>query len=161
MQHKFAVKLFSAARAMGVHTALDTNGHLGDRLSDDDLKTIDLVLLDIKSWDEGRHRVLTGHEVGPVLAFARRLAERKRPVWLRYVLVPGLTDHREEIDRIAEFGASLGNIERVDVLPFHQMGAYKWKELGFDYRLKDVSPPAQELIESVCQQFRSAGLVAY
>src|SRR5262245_29509980 len=80
MQHKFVLKLFSAARAMGVHTALDTNGHLGDRLTDIDLENINLVLLDIKSWDEERHRQLTNMDIGPVLDFARRLAARKRPV---------------------------------------------------------------------------------
>src|SRR3954452_5074183 len=90
MQHKFVLKLFSGARAMGIHTALDTNGHLGHRLTDADLEKIDLVLLDIKSWDEERHRSLTGSDITPVLDFATRLAARKRPVWLRFVLVPGL-----------------------------------------------------------------------
>jgi len=102
---------------MGIHTALDTNGALRQRLTDAELDTIDLVLLDIKSWDEGRHRQLTGIEVGPVLEFARRLAARKRPMWLRFVLVPGLTDDPNDIAQIASFTASLGNVERVDVLP--------------------------------------------
>jgi pyruvate formate lyase activating enzyme len=92
MQDRFAVRLFTAAKAMGIHTALDTNGHLGERLSDDELEQIDLVLLDIKTWDPDRHRELTGKDVGPTLDFARRLASRRRPIWLRYVLVPGLTD---------------------------------------------------------------------
>jgi pyruvate formate lyase activating enzyme len=77
---------------MGIHTVLDTNGHLGDRLTDDELEIVDLVLLDIKSWDRERHRLLTGKDVEPTLNFARRLASRKRSMWLRYVLVPGLTD---------------------------------------------------------------------
>ena len=161
MQHWFVLKLFSAAQNMGVHTALDTNGYLGDRLTDDDLETINLVLLDIKTWDPERHRHLTGMDVGPVLAFARRLADRKMPVWLRFVLVPGLTDDAEDIARIASFTAGLGNVERVDVLPFHQMGRYKWKELGMDYTLEDVRPPSEELVERTCAQFRSAGLKAH
>jgi len=161
MQHRFAVKLFTAAQAMGVHTALDTNGYWGDRLTDEELNTIDLVLLDIKAWDPDRHRRLTGMDVGPVLEFARRLAERNRPVWLRFVLVPGLTDDLEDIVRIARFAATLGNIERVDVLPFHQMGRYKWKELGLDYRLQDVDSPTPKAIEYACAQFRSFGLKAY
>jgi len=161
MQHKFAMKLFSAARSMGIHTALDTNGHLGDRLTDDDLKAIDLVLLDIKCWDEERHRQLVGAEVGPVLDFARRLAARKRPIWLRYVLVPGLTDHPMDVEHLAEFAAGLGNVERVDVLPFHQMGAHKWKQLAMEYKLQDTEPPPKALVDLVCAQVRAAGLVAH
>ena len=161
MQHKFALKLFSEAKAMGIHTALDSNGHLGDRLTDDDLKTIDLVLLDIKSWDEERHRRLTGCEIGQVLAFARRLAAHKRPIWLRFVLVPGLTDFQDDVDRLAAFAGSLGIVQRVDVLPFHQMGEHKWKQLGIDYKLHGVEPPSQEVVERVCSQFRAAGLATY
>jgi pyruvate formate lyase activating enzyme len=161
MQHRFVLKLFKAAQQMGIHTALDTNGYLGDRLSDNDLEAIDLVLLDIKSWDSERHRRLTGMDVEPVLAFARRLADRKRPVWLRFVLVPGLTDNADDIAHIAQFTAGLGNVERVDVLPFHQLGRYKWKQLGMDYTLQDVEPPSQEVVERTCAQFRAVGLKAY
>jgi len=161
MQDKFAVKLFTAAHGMGIHTALDTNGYFGHRLTDQELEKIDLVLLDIKTWDPERHRRLTGMDVGPVLQFARYLALRKRPVWLRYVLVPGLTDDQNDIARIAGFAASLGNIERVDVLPFHQMGRFKWKELGLQYQLADVEPPSADTVESACAQFRKAGLKAF
>src|SRR6476660_7883641 len=105
MQDRFAVKLLSAARGMGIHTALDTNGWLGHRLSDDELKVADLVILDIKAWTPDVHLRLTGMDIDPVLAFARRLAERKRPVWLRYVLVPGWSDPQEEIEGVANFAA--------------------------------------------------------
>jgi pyruvate formate lyase activating enzyme len=161
MQDRFVVKLFTVAQAMGIHTALDSNGYLGDRLSDGDLEKIDLVLLDIKSWDPERHRQLTGMDVEPVLNFARRLASRRKPVWLRYVLVAGLTDDREDIAQTANFTASLGNVERVDVLPFHQMGAFKWKQLGIEYKLQDVEPPSMETIERVSAQFRGGGLKVY
>lgn len=161
MQHKFVLKLFSGARAIGIHTALDTNGHFGDRLTDADLENISLVLLDIKSWDEARHRHLTGMEIGPVLDFARRLAAQKRPIWLRFVLVPGLTDHPQDVERLAAFAGGLGNVERVDVLPFHKMGEHKWNRLGIEYKLQDTQPPSQEVIDSVCSQFRAAGLSAY
>jgi len=161
MQHRFAVKLFRAAQEMGIHTALDTNGYFGHRLTDEELETIDLVLLDIKSWDPERHQRLTGNDNGPILDYARRLALRKRPVWLRFVLVPGLTDDLEDIARIARFTAGLGNVERVDVLPFHQMGTYKWKELGMTYELADFKPPSAELVESACAQFRAVGLKTY
>jgi pyruvate formate lyase activating enzyme len=161
MQHRFAVKLFTAARRMGVHTALDTNGYYGERLSEGDLEAISLVLLDIKTWDPERHRTLTGMDNAPTFAFARRLAALKRPMWLRYVLVPGLTDEEADISKIAEFAAGLGNVERVDVLPFHQMGRFKWKELGLDYKLRDVEPPSVDLVKCACSVFRSAGLKAY
>jgi pyruvate formate lyase activating enzyme len=161
MQDRFAVKLFTAAKAMGIHTALDTNGSLGERLTDAELEKIDLVLLDIKSWDAELHRRVTGMEVGPVLDFARRLAARKRPVWVRFVMVPGLTDEAENVAGIARFAAGLGNVERVDVLPFHQMGRFKWKQLGLDYKLADVQPPSLEAVERVCGQFRAERLKAY
>jgi pyruvate formate lyase activating enzyme len=158
MQDRFAVKLFEAARSMGIHTALDTNGYYGDRLSDEELEDISLVLLDIKTWDPDRHRRLTGNEIGPILEFAQRLAARRRPVWLRFVLVPDLTDDAQDIDKIANFTAGLGNVERVDVLPFHQMGRFKWKELGMPYELENVKPPSRDLIDRVCDQFRAVGL---
>jgi len=161
MQDRFAVKLLAAAQAMGIHTALDTNGSLGARLTDAELGKIDLVLLDIKNWDEERHRRLTGMEVGPVLEFARRLANHKRPMWLRYVFVPGWSDDAGHISQLARFAASLGNVERVDVLPFHQMGRFKWKQLKLNYTLNDVQPPARETVEHACALFRAEGLKAY
>ena len=160
MQHRFVVNLFKAAKGMGIHTALDSNGYYGDRLGDDDLESIDIVLLDLKTWDPERHRRLTGMDVAPTLAFARRLAARRRVIWLRYVLVPGLTDDPEDIAKIAGFAGSLGNVERVDVLPFHQMGLHKWEKLGLEYTLKDVRPPSQEVVERTLATFRAAGLKA-
>ena len=160
MQDRFAAKLFAAVHAMGIHTALDTNGSLGKRLSDVELENIDLVLLDLKAWDPDRHRHLTGMDVGPVLDFARRLGSRHRPIWVRYVLVPGMTDDPTEVGEIAKFAASLGTVERVDVLPFHQMGKYKWESLKLDYVLEAVEPPDQELVERTCEIFRGAGLRA-
>lgn len=159
MQDRFAVKLLAAAKAMGIHTALDTNGSLGERVSDDELNNIDLVLLDIKGWDSERHRQLTGNDITPVLNFARRLAARNRPMWVRFVLVPGLTDDLGDIAHIARFAASLGTVvQRVQVLPFHQMGKYKWKALNLDYNLESVSAPSFDLIESVSAEFRALGL---
>ncbi len=160
LQDRFAVRLLTATKAMGVHTAIETNGYLGDRLSDAELEQIDLVLLGIKSWGT-KHQDLTGKDIGPTLDFARRLAARKRPIWVRFVLVPGLTDDLADVASIATFAASLGNVERVEVLPFHQMGRFKWEKLGLDYTLKDVEPPSAELTDPVLDQFRSRGLTAY
>lgn len=161
MQDRFAVRLFAAAKKMGIHTALDTNGALGNRLSNKELEEIDLVLLDIKAWDPALHQRLAGQDVYPVLDFANRLASLKRPVWLRYVLVPTLTDNLEDISNIARFASELGNVERVDVLPFHQLGEFKWKELKLKYTLEGLKPPAAETIKLVCDQFRAAGLKTY
>ena len=161
MQDRFVVRLLSAAREMGVHTALDTNGYLGERLSDKELEQIDLVLLDIKAWDRERHLRLTAKDNGPTLDFARRLAQHRKPVWLRYVLVPGLTDDEDDIKQIAAFAAGLGNVERVDVLPFHQMGRHKWRKLGLNYTLDHVNPPAPETVKRTCEQFHAVGLKAY
>jgi len=158
MQHRFATKLFAAAHGMGIHTALDTNGYYGERLTDADLETIDLVLLDLKTWDAERHKQLTGVDNAATLAFARRLAARERPIWVRYVLVPSLTDDLEDVAKTAAFAASLGTVERVDVLPFHQMGRFKWHKLGLEYTLEDAQPPAVEVVEQICRLFREAGL---
>jgi pyruvate formate lyase activating enzyme len=149
MQHRFAMKLTRAAREMGVHTAIETNGYYGHKLSDDDLDNIDLVLLGLKTWGSEKHRHLTGMDIEPTLEFGRRLAARRRPIWVRFVLVPGLTDDPGDISSIARFAAALGTVERVEVLPFHQMGRFKWEKLGLDYTLADT------------QIFRDAGLTAH
>jgi len=158
MQHRFVVKLMRAAREMGIHTTIETNGFYGARLTDEDLEAIDLVMLGIKIWDPERHKQLTGEEIDPTLAFARRLAAGRRPIWVRFVLVPGLTDDLEDIAGIARFAAELGNVERVDVLPFHQLGRFKWERLGLQYTLGEVDPPSAEVMEQACSVFREAGL---
>lgn len=161
MQDRFVIRLLTATKEMGIHTALDTNGYLGQRLADEELDQIDIVLLDIKTWYPSRHQYLTGKKIGPTLDFARRLAQRHKRVWLRYVLVPTLTDDENDVRQIALYAADLGNVERVDVLPFHQLGRYKWERLNLDYKLNDVQPPAPELVERVCGQFRAVGLKTY
>jgi len=161
MQDRFAIKLLTAAKAMGIHTAVETNGYLGERLSDEELEKIDLVLLGIKSWGSEKHNQLTGKDLGPTLDFARRLANRKRPIWVRFVLVPGLTDDAQDLEEMAKFTAELGNVERLEVLPFHQMGRYKWKELGINYMLENTEAPSSNLITRTIDRFRAAGLKAY
>ena len=161
MQHRFVVKLFAAAKAMGIHTTLETNGYFGDRLTDQELESIDLVMLGIKAWDPDRHRRLTGMELEPTLAFARRLAAQKRKIWVRFVLVPGLTDDAEDIADIARFAAGLGNVERVEVLPFHQMGRFKWKRLAWSTRWTQSSRRRTSSPSRCVGIFRAEGLKAY
>jgi len=160
MQHRFAARLFKAVKAMGIHTALDSNGYYGDRLSDEELGDIDVVLLDIKAWDPDLHKRYVGMEIGPTLDFARRLAALRRPIWLRHVVVPGWTDDEETPRQIARFVAALGNVERVDVLPFHQMGRFKWKALGLPYALETTESASAESVERSLAIFRAEGLRA-
>lgn len=161
MQHRFAVKLLAAAKASGIHTAMETNGYFGDRLTDAELSQIDLVLLGIKTWGADRHKDLTGVDDVPTLEFARRLARLGRPVWIRFVLVPGLTDDPEIATGIAGFVAGLGNVQRVEVLPFHQMGRFKWHALGLQYSLEATQPPSPELVQAALKPFHDRGLTAY
>ena len=159
MQDRFAARLFEAVHDMGVHTAIETNGFYGDRLSDDEIRNIDLVILDMKAYSARQHELVTGiDDNAEVLAFAARLAAMQRPMWLRYVLVPGLTDIPEEMEALAEFAATLGVVERVEILPFHQLGRYKWERLGLDYKLADTQPPTNDAVDAAAEIFRAAGL---
>jgi pyruvate formate lyase activating enzyme len=160
MQRRFVIKLLSAAKAMGIHTAIETNGYLGKELTEADLDTLDLVLLGIKTWDPARHRALTGRDNQPTLEFARRLAARRIPVWIRFVLVPGLTDDPNDMREIGRFAASLGNVQRLEVLPFHQMGRFKWQELGIRYSLENTEPATKQAQEEACKIFRAEGVEA-
>ena len=160
MQDRFAVRLFGAVQDMGVHTAIETNGYFGERLSDEELGLIDLVILDMKAHSLDRHKIVTGIGNADVLEFCDRLASLRRPMWLRYVLAPGLTDLPEEMAAVAQFGASLGVVERAEILPFHQLGKYKWDRLGLDYQLAATEPPTNESISTAVAIFREAGLKA-
>lgn len=161
MQRRFVMKLVAGARAMGIHTAIETNGYLGSELADEDLGQLDLVLLGIKAWGVDAHRALTGREPAPTLQFAERLAEARKPVWIRFVLVPGLTDDVGDLRNTAKFLAGLGNVQRVEVLPFHQMGRFKWHELGMRYKLEDTQPPTAEAHAAACAVLQAEGLAAF
>jgi pyruvate formate lyase activating enzyme len=141
-----------------LHTAVDTSGFLGNRASDGFLDLVDLFLLDIKSGDPDTYRLVTSAELEPTLRFARRLSERGNLTWVRYVLVPGLTDAEENVEAVAAFTATLQGVERVEVLPFHQLGAGKWADLQLRYQLGQVAPPEDALVLRVEEQFRSHGL---
>jgi pyruvate formate lyase activating enzyme len=161
MQPAFVERMFAECRARGIHTTLDTSGFLGRRASDDLLDAVDLVLLDVKSGLPETYREVTGRELAPTIEFGDRLAARDIAVWVRYVLVPGLTDAVDNVDAAADIVARWPNVERVEVLPFHQMGEDKWERLGEPYRLADVSPPDEALLDRVREQFLSRGIVTY
>jgi len=157
VQIGFTKGMFAAAKRLGLHTALDTSGFLGDRADDEYLRHVDLVLLDIKSGDPEIYRKLTGVELDPTLRFAKRLQAMGKKVWLRYVLVPGLTDDPRSIEPVARFVAPMENVEWVEILPFHQMGEFKWKSLGLDYKLADTPTPSDAQVAAAVATFRAAG----
>jgi pyruvate formate lyase activating enzyme len=162
MQPRFTTALLRAAKELGLHTAVDTSGFPGLRdkeFAEPLLAHTDLVLLDIKARHAASFRRLTGVSVRPTLRFATQLAKRGIPVWLRYVLVPGVTDEADEVAAVARFAAALGNVERVDVLPFHRLGAAKYTELGLTYPLAEVAPPTPDQLTRVRQQFQDRGLL--
>ncbi|MHA6512401.1 pyruvate formate-lyase-activating protein [Tessaracoccus sp. Z1128] len=160
-QPAFAARLLRGAREMGIHTALDTSGFLGRRATDSMLADVDLVLLDVKAGDDATHRRVTGRELAPTLEFGRRLSDLGIETWIRFVLVPGLTDDPVTIAGVADYAATLRGLTRVEVLPFHQMGRDKWAELGMVYALSDTRPPSPEDVDAARAVFRSRGLLAY
>ncbi|HKD46729.1 MAG TPA: pyruvate formate-lyase-activating protein [Rhizomicrobium sp.] len=162
MQARFAARLFEEAKRLGIHTAIETNGFYGNKLSDGELANIDLIILDMKAFTPAQHRRVTAvTDNSQVMEFCRRLSELKHPMWLRYVLVPDLTDDPDEMKRIADFGQSLGVVERAEILPFHQMGRFKWEKLKIGYSLAATNPPSQEAVTRAISIFREAGLTSH
>ncbi|MCH0541613.1 pyruvate formate lyase-activating protein [Streptomyces sp. MUM 203J] len=160
LQPRFTAGLFRRCKEMGLHTALDTSGYLGARADDALLADTDLVLLDIKAFDAAVYRGLTGGALAPTLSFATRLNRLGIATWIRYVLVPGWTDDMDAVDGLAAFAAGLDCVERVDVLPFHRLGAPKYEALGIPFPLRDTPAPSAELIARVTARFRAHGLRA-
>ncbi|MGW6395135.1 pyruvate formate-lyase-activating protein [Streptomyces sp. NPDC055103] len=145
---------------LGLHTALDTSGFLGVRATDALLRDTDLVLLDIKSWDPDTYKKVTGRPLRPTLDFARRLADLGQEVHVRFVLVPGLTDSPDNVEGVAAFAAGLGNVSRVDILPFHKLGEAKWQALAKPFTLHDTPSPTPEQVAEAREVFLSHGLHA-
>ena len=157
VQIAFTRRILSAAMKMGLHTAIETSGYLGDRVDDGYLANLDLILLDIKSSDPDTYRNLTGRELAPSLRFAERLASIGKRVWVRFTLVPGCTDDPANVEGLARFVAPMRNVEWVEVQPFHQLGAFKWKALNLDYKHANTPAPTPGLIRRVLGQFHAAG----
>ena len=157
VQLGFTRRILAAAKQMGLHTAIETSGFLGDRVDDRYLSCLDLVLLDIKSSDPETYRAVTGRDLAPTLRFAERLAAIGKPVWVRFTLVPGFTDDPVIVDGIAHLVAPMKNVEWVEVQPFHQLGGFKWKAMKLDYKHADTQQPTPDLIKRVIDQFRAAG----
>lgn len=154
LQIDFLTELFKKAKENGIHTTLDTSGNPFTREEpffskfNELMQYTDLFLLDIKHIDEKEHIRLTGHTNKNILDLATYLSDMKKPVWIRHVLVPKRSDKDEYLDRLHEFILTLHNVERVEVLPYHTLGAYKWKELGMEYPLEGIDPPTAERVEN-------------
>ena len=151
MQIDFLLELFALAKENGIHTCLDTSGityHPGQSPYNEKLDRLmtmtDLVLLDIKHIDPQAHKELTGHDNAGILAFARYLADKEIPVWIRHVVVPGITDEPGALARLGAFLGTLPNVKALDVLPYHIMGVSKYKELDIPYPLEGVEPATQK-----------------
>ena len=160
VQLAFTKRILAGARRIGLHTAIQTSGFLGDRADESFLSEVDLVLLDIKSSDPETYRRTTERDIAPTLRFAERLAALSKPVWIRFTLVPGETDDPANVDGIARFVAPMKNVRWVEVQPFHQMGSFKWKAIGLEYKLENTQPPSRDLVNRVIEQFRAAGCKA-
>ena len=158
MQIDFLLELFRLAKEQNIHTCLDTSGvtyHPGEseynRKLDELMTVTDLVLLDIKHIDPEGHKDLTGHDNADILAFARYLDEKKVPVWIRHVVVPGITDDPVQLARLGAFLGTLSNVKALDVLPYHIMGVSKYQELGIPYPLEGVEPADKKLAATAKQ----------
>lgn len=161
LQRAFTTTIFRRCKQLGLHTCIDTSGRLGDRFSDEELADIDLTLLDIKSGDPEIYEKVTRQPLQPTLDFAHRLSALRRPMWVRFVLVPGLTDGHDNVEKVADICAGLQSLERVEILRFHQMGSDKWHKLHLTYALEHTEPPDAALTDRVREQFRSRGLTVY
>ncbi len=158
-QPGFVREVLHRCKAVGLHTALDTSGFLGDRADDALLDDVDLVLLDLKAGDPVTYRQVTRTgRLAPTVRFAHRLAGLGKPIWIRFVLVPGLTDDPANVAAIAAIAADVSTVERVEVLPFHRLGAGKYAALGLDFPLATTEPPTADLLDRVRGQFQDRGL---
>ena len=167
LQIDFVTELFKLAKKEGVHTTIDTSGNPFRREEpffskfNELMKYTDLLLLDIKEINPERHLALTGQTNDNILDLAGYLSEINKPVWIRHVLVPENSDFDEDLDKLGEFVSTLGNVERVDVLPYHTLGIFKWENLGLEYSLDGIEPPTDERIANAEKRLRSAEYAGY
>lgn len=153
LQIPFVKELFMKCSELGIHTALDTSGgcfaDTPEYIKELDglLQYTDLVLLDLKHIDRNKHRKLTGKFNDHILTFAKHLSNKQVPVWIRHVLVPGITDNEHDLRKLGEFISTLSNVEKIEILPYHKLGVYKWEALGLKYPIQDVEPPSEDAVK--------------
>lgn len=167
LQIDFLIEFFKKAKAKGIHTTLDTAGNPFTRKESffskfkELMEVTDLILLDIKEIDDTKHRELTGWSNSNILDMAKYLSEINKPVWIRHVLVPDKSDNDKELIRLDKFIKTLNNVDRVEVLPYHDLGIYKWKKLGIAYPLMDVKPPTKERVENANKLLHTSDYKGY
>ncbi len=156
---KFLEALLLLCKEEGIHTVVDTSGftHLTDTVKRI-VELTDLFLLDVKSVNSNMHQIITGESNKLTMAFAEYLAEVKKPVWMRYVIVPRLNDRIHCLRKLAKWAAGMGNVEKIELLPFHKMGEWKWKKYALPYRLSETREPEPEEVEHWCDILRKYGL---
>lgn len=155
LQAKALIPLFRRLREEGIHICLDTNGSIHNPDVEELWSLTDLVLLDVKEFNPANHRLLTGHDNSHTLATAKWLEEHNRPFWLRYVWVPGYSDHEADIRALGEHFKTYTCLERVEVLPYHRLGVHKWATMGWEYRLEGVKEPSHEDLEQARKWFEA------
>lgn len=161
LQAEFVRDWFRACKAEGIHTCLDTNGFVRsyEPVIDELLDVTDLVLLDLKQLNDSIHQNLIGVPNKRTLQFAKYLEKRGQKTWIRYVVVPGYTDADEDVHKLGEFIKDMKNIEKVELLPYHRLGAHKWEAMGEKYELEHVKPPTKESLAHIQQILEGYGLV--
>lgn len=157
LQSDFLKEMFKLCKKQGIHIALDTSGFLYSEKTKETIDMADMVLLDIKNFDPEVYKEVTSVSLEPTLKFLEHLREKNIECWVRYVLVPNLTDNIDAIEKMADYLKDFPNVTMIEVLPFHKMGEFKWEELGREYKLKDTEPPAKEAVEQVKEILRKSG----
>lgn len=154
LQIDFLLELFKEAKKYNIHTVIDTSGNPFTKEEPffskfkELMNYTDLLLLDIKHIDDEKHKELTGFSNQNILELAQYLSEIEKPIWIRHVLVPERNDSDEYLDQLHDFISNLKNVEKVEILPYHTLGTFKWKELGLDYPLEGIDPPTQDRIDN-------------
>ena len=154
VQIDYVEALLKRAKEEGIHTVVDTSGYIFNDRIKEVLEYVDLVLLDIKSMDPVVYRDLTGVELENTLKFAEYLSKIDKPMWLRHVVVPGLTDKKENLEKLSKFISNMTNIKKIELLPFHQMGTHKWEEMNLEYPLKNLREPTLEEMKEARSFFK-------
>lgn len=161
LQPEFLTELFAKAKKNDIHTCLDTSGFVDIEKIDSVLDNTDLVLLDLKHMVEEKSKDLTGVGIEKTLKLARHLDERNIPVWIRHVLVPGVTDDVENLEKLGQFVSTLNNVDRLELLPYHSMGVHKWESMGFDYELKNVEDATKEDVDKAAEIVEKFGVTVF
>ena len=161
LQIDFVIELFKKAKELGINTCIDTAGNPFTKEEpffskfEDLMKYTDLLLLDLKEINPTRHKDLTGFDNSNIIEMAKYLSEINKPVWIRHVLVPEHSDFDEDLDALGDFIDTLSNVDRVEILPYHTLGKFKWENLGIPYTLESISPPSAERIENAKQRIHA------